>query len=544
MQKIIQTKELGFISWADKIWEVPPRPLRRILSLMRASRVETILLECRDFTKCKKETCWSHYQHAFDSCRNYVNNLANYNYHLSKKKCYRLCFFDKSFDRLDEIRLLENNNFLGYTIIQQDTFKNSHKKCYITESVVKIPFRTERFAIIGCKKFEQNINNKIFYIKGNYFAQQNGITNTCGYAAIKMALKEDFPLVTSESINALRKGNHHQKIGLKGLTANRICKIIEQLCKLDTFAISSNDLQHHDIMKLIYHAIESRIPVLLLIGTKGLGHAMVIKGHTFNEHSWWSYGLNFYFDGDKNLLFLSSCLWCDNFIIQDDNMGPYYLLPVNFLIGEYFNRPTQNNFFQKLMKKICPKKEMSTNSWIDTPFELIFSYNPQISFFRKQSLVIEPWAISILHEIVKTFLKDSKNIIDKKPFKTYFKSYYENHLLILRTFIINKKDYLAQIKEKTFLNDYLNEDAYKYFPEYFWITEISIPELFWINQKKIGEIITDPYKFEKNKEHGVIFLRILNQIFFKEKDRVVPFKIEPSTRKKWLFKLFITKGNL
>ena len=551
--EILDAKKLGFISWADEIWGDPPKPLRRILSLMRLCESETIILESRTWSdyRSPKRTCWSSYKNSCQSCFEYTQNLCHYDCLFLEKTCYRLCFFKTKLRTFHDIATIDKNDFQGYCIIQKDEFKDKdHKfryRSYITESIINLPFRKGRYTIVGSEVISQIIHGTKFTVQGNYFAQQNGITNSCANAAIKMALRENYPNLTAEKINELRGVDHRKKTGSQGMEAKEICDVIKRLTGLDSFALKSSDLTQSDLMKLIYHAIESRLPVILLIGLSVDqnkkysdqidGHAVVIKGHSFNEHNWWSYGLSFYFDGKKNLAYLPSSLWCDNFIIQDDNMGPYYLLPVKFLTGDHFygNSTKKINILRRILNIVSNNR--FKNTWLNSPFEIIVPYSHNMSFFKNQVLQIEPWALSVLNAFI-AYLKADTDILEKKPFSRYFTKYYNDNSLILRTYVISKKKYLSHIKNDTKLYDYIELDVFdKILPDFFWMTEVSIPELFWINKKKIGEIITDPNEFKNMEESGVIYLRLLNNIFFKEEKNFSHFDIRIESREKWLYKL-------
>lgn len=556
--EIIDTKKLGFISWADEIWGDPPKPLRRILSLMRLCESETIIFESRSWSDCKAHmsNCWSSYKTSCQSCLEYTLNLCHYECLFLEKTCYRLCFFKTKLRTIHDIATIDKNDFQGYCIIQKDEFKDKDQKfrhrAYVTESIINLPYRKGRYTIVGSEVISQIIHETKFTLQGNYFAQQNGITNSCANAAIKMALRENYPNLTAEKMNELRGVDHRKKVGSQGMEAKEICDIIKRLTGLDSFALKSSDLKTTDLMKLIYHAIESRLSVILLIGMSVDqnkeypdqidGHAVAIKGHSFNEHNWWSYGLSFYFEGKKNLAYLPSSLWCDNFIIQDDNMGPYYLLPVNFLIGDYFRGNKKSNIIRRILN--IAGNSRFENSWLNRPFEIIVPYSHNMSFFKDQVLQIEPWALSVLNRVI-AYLKDYTDILEKKPFSRYFTKYYNDNSLILRTYVISKKKYLSHIEDDTKLYDYVELDVFdKILPDFFWITEISIPELFWINKKKIGEIITAPSEFKNRKESGIIYLRLLNNIFFKEEEKFSHFDIRPESREKWLYKLTSPGNNL
>lgn len=549
--KIIDTQNLGFVSWADDVWEGdPPKPLRRILSLMRLANCQSFVLETRTWKKCGNNgnACWSSYETSKQSCSDYIENLCHYHCEFHEKICYRLSFFKKKIAKHDEIPSLSNDDFIGYCIVHKDTFKDKFNKerrrIYVTESVIDLPFRKGRYTVIGSETVEQLVCGVKFSVKGNYFAQQNGITNNCANAAIKMALRGKYPDITAERINEIRGVKHKEKAGSRGMKAKEICEAIKSLTVLDSYVLKSADLATPDLMRIIYHAVESRLPVILLISVanrgkkkpqQNNGHAIAVKGHSFNEHNWWSYGLTFYFAGKENLAYFPSSLWCDNFIIQDDNMGPYYLLPVKFLVGEYspYCSGQKNNFFGNLLK-VFKKNE---NSWLVSPYEIIIPYSKRMWFFKTQVLQVEPWALSILNGIVKNLLKETTALNDK-PLSRYFTKYHENSSLIFRTYAIRKEKYLKHLSDDTNLSEHVERDVFdSVLPDSFWLTEISIPEVFWINKKKVGEIVTDPNMFAQDEESGVVYVRILNNLFFKKDGQFVPFVFDNSTRTKWLFPL-------
>ena len=71
-------EETPFIKLAKEIGgSTPPRPLRRVLSLMRLVGCKTIVIEESIWPQgCNKKSC----DLRFNSCKAYIKNLPKYNY--------------------------------------------------------------------------------------------------------------------------------------------------------------------------------------------------------------------------------------------------------------------------------------------------------------------------------------------------------------------------------------------------------------------------------------------------------------------------------
>jgi len=210
---------------------------------------------------------------------------------------------------------------------------------------------------------------------------------------------------------------------------------------------------------------------------------------------------------------------------------------VQFLFGNFFNSQATNwkkrtlDYVGKLLRS------KPDNTWLTNPFEVIVPYKKEVSFFKKQALQAEPWAIFVLNEIVAALSKETDFLADKAV-NSYFTEYYNKKSLILRTYIIDRARYVEHLEHETKLTEHVEIEVFEnILPEYFWITEISIPELFWINKKKVGEIILDPNIFNGEDKHGVVYARILNNLLFFENDKFKRYAIKPKSRTKWLYSL-------
>jgi len=495
---------------------------------MRKEGCQTVVVEEREWSEnCSESVCGSRYQ----SCIDYINNLPSYNYNLLKKKCNILLFFASIVSREDEME--NNSSFLGYCIVHNDVINEGNGKpyraSYVTESCIVSPLKWNAY-ILPPGDISININGKEYNIRTNYFSQQNGITNCCAHAAIKMAIRAYYPQVTAEIINKNIPVNHIQKRGNEGLTPDEICRAIEKLSKNETYISSSIDLaSSSDFLRLVYLSLESRLPVILLFhliekGEVG-GHAVTLIGHTFNEHSWSSYGLKGYFSGE-NISYLPSSIWCDNLVVHDDNWGPYYLVSTRFL--------TDSADFSYILRAVekAVEKVMATSlpvpiryNWPIDPVTAIIVYPKDMSFI-KNGLLVEPWALASLNRYVSKIWSDD-DIVKGDDFIHYFHDYQKegNRNLILRTFCLSKNEYLKFIDDNLVLMEYRNMIK-DYLPNTFWITEISIPELYWVNRKKVGEIITDPETFNQSMEVGVILIRLPGIISFIENDDAITINVQ------------------
>ena len=350
-----------------------PIPLRRFFTYLRRFEFESILCESRFFDNmstfqayhtnipqvdkscscCRRKT----------NCTEYMSSSLDKSRYkaIASRECYKFYFFSEKICSLDEIISLSDDALMGYCVLMG--FCNLHIDHvirkennglnfipYVSECISFIKARRSVNYIINDHTWNIKINDNLFKLKGNFFTQQNGITNCCAHASIKMALKGYASEVVTdrqinESFNKLMTGRN--PVG--GFTPNDFSLILSDLTGLPSEPIDMNSLrQSSQFPKMIYHAIESRFPVILLFrnyanqimddnSTKDNSrrivlHSTTIIGHTFNRDNWWSYAWKSYFPKtDHKTDYLPSILWCDNFIIQDENFGLRYLLPVGSL---------------------------------------------------------------------------------------------------------------------------------------------------------------------------------------------------------------------
>ncbi|RJP75002.1 MAG: hypothetical protein C4522_22070 [Desulfobacteraceae bacterium] len=506
---------------------------------MREFGFETIFVEFTEchknhsgdnkiITPCVENTCGKR----FESCKDYIRLLEqHYECLFISKKCYRISFFNEIITDEKSLCNKTDSNLLAYCILHRDKYRKGEevkRNQYVTESTISVRERRRNFYLSGNQITNATIAGKNFQIKGHYFSQQNDITNCCSQASIKMALRGFYRELTAEQINKLIGNDHKKNKGNRGLNPTEFKSAISKLEKIEVEVFDGLMIGPWEFAKIIYHAVESRFPVILLFShpkeKKGNpdkwkieGHATALIGHTFNNSNWWSYGWISYFSSLKpTFKYLPSVLWCDNFVIQDDNMGPYYRIPVSSLrvtnISSKF--PPWAKLAVKAIKKDFLRYIIPFSYW--PVYALIMS--PAKSVDLRNCIQIENYALEHLFQYInKSVLSTIYEPTWNRQFSELLIYFMNEKMLVARTFAIRKCEYIDYFGEA-----YRNENMEEILTsleihlksEYIWLTEISVPELFWVNKKKIGDIVCEPYKFPEQKKQLVKFIRIPSHYCF------------------------------
>ena len=456
---VIFPEKTSLIKFANKFGttEYPaPLPLRRTCSILREYGFGTLL--CESLIWEKKETGNCNYStkdnHAcgvrYFSCNEYDKILEDhYDAELLKKECFKIAFFKTVFEKEKDLKDLDRDDLKAICIVHRDTLlKHGCQKIsippYVTESIINIPEKRKNVCFLTNYVSNIIIGDREFQVEGNYFCQQNHVTNCCSQAAIKMAVRGYYPDITAEKINEIAGVDHKKRKGNEGFNPEEFVNTIKNL--------TGQEAQHFDIrsyetplffMKLIYHAIESRFPAILLFAygaekslfpPKHRCHAAALIGHTFNKNNWWSYAWKGYFSGYRvKLKYLPSVMWCDNFLIQDDNFGPYYFLPLHSLrildipslLPNAIIKIIQNTRFH--LSKIWPK--------VYLPMHCIITY-PDNSVHFEDVLKVEPYSLEWLEKNFAEITKDMN--LDDNIYNEYFYLYLENRTFVLRTLAMSR----------------------------------------------------------------------------------------------------------
>lgn len=513
-----------------------PSSLRRILSLLRIEdQCKTIIrTDCTIKIGTEEISCSNKTNSRLCvSCYDYINHMreCSNNYTLVEKTCSKLFFFSCEMTEDEKVNKEKHQeHFLGYSIIHLDKLKKingdegkEYTRSYVPECVLSRLSKSVRGYKYGNFNCDIVIDEQNFEIVGgNYFSQQNGITNCCAHAAIKTALRGyDSNFACDKINNAIidfRSCSKEKKAAeiarmARGLTPTEMLTAIQKISNNSTnikplapFLITAHDLPVTSFVETIYRAIESKLPVILLlripdnvaIANSFKGHAVSLVGHTFNQHNWCAYGSG-YFSGKNIESFLSSYLWCDNYIVQDDNFGPAYHIPCSFLADYYEYGVT----IEKFGLNIASQKELNNLS-PNYPLAAIIVPPAGLENLTKNLYYYERIAVKLFVEQINRFGRKNRFIFSKEEkikFDRYF--YYifkykcdKPRVFITRTLLVSKREYIESSVKDIYNNNFLGEVKLTtaiedLLPNYFWLTEISVPELYWVNKAKIGEIIVD-----------------------------------------------------
>lgn len=554
--RIIDATKQSFFELSEEFGDLSS--LRRILSLLRNEKncksivIEEFALNGDNKYQCDKVGSKSR---RCISCEDYIKDMQLHieEYTLLGKRCLKMLFFSKEVANGDKVtRDKFQDSILGYAIVHIDELKLNHESSgkniarrYVPECVLSCLSREVRGYKYGTLNSTVSLYSgdeiEKFDIKGgNYFSQQNAITNCCAHASIKTTLRGYDEDISCSAINnalirlqKVEKSKISEKIRRfsRGLNPQEILNAIEELSansenieKLSPFLITANDLPIASFVETIYRAIESKIPVILLLripksidmGNSFRGHTISIVGHTFNKHNWCAYGSG-YFSNINKESYLSSYLWCDNYVVQDDNFGPAYQLPSSFLADYYDYGVT----IEKMGLNIASQKELSGKSShyplsaiIVPPTEL---KEISLNIYHIENLAVEKFVQQIRHFAKKgkfDSIRKDKVKFDRYFYHVFMHQYDKPRNFIARTFIITKEEYINSASFDIYRKNIavpegfsLDGIVYDNLPKYFWITEISVSELYWINEAKVAEILLD-VNYEKLQHFEPILIRI------------------------------------
>jgi hypothetical protein len=377
--------------------------------------------------------------------------------------------------RLSFLRSLPNqaaalSDFIGGAILKSDSFSGlPQPRRHVYEAVMPPPRGASENNFIHCaRRYEFRTSAGEFSVDGVLYAQQNDLTFVCAHVALRTALASVLPDgdVAYGQINQLA-GVDHETVqvgnGGRGLDPAQMEAVLNALNIAYEKIIHEPHQQLNlptDYQRHLYGCIESGAPALLgfefddpaaLPGEAGR-HIIPVFGHTFNEDAWVPEAQRSYFA--SGLSYYPSESWLSAFVAHDDNFGPYYCLPRNFLRKENF-------------RIILALKRFPT----------LFS-----------SLEAETLAFGYAQILSKIFDKTGHDWFDR------FSIFARLGSLVIRAQCLTRDDYLAHLGaledwQGRRLEDWLRTYFRNSLPDYFWMAELSAPELFTATRHKFGELL-------------------------------------------------------
>lgn len=443
-------------------------PLARILSILGGTfnnQCKTIIIEEGDLDKEYRKEYELFYKHVFDSN--------------SPKKSQRMHFFSKRIDKVDSISIKKcKNEYLGYCTLRPKPYSTISDAFISERTVIDV---TTRFVFLPCS-IEKRIRLKgiELKVKGFPFMQQDGRIVACAQAALQIIAhyyyekREIKKFYTAPDITEIARKSPHQSgerhVPTSGLNVIQIRLALEEMGfnpKIYDYSFSKEEevfFQHPE--QVIYRHLESGIPVIVGIETKDSKHALVVIGHTFNPDYWWSQVETLYYNLPKTGFdYQCSTNWIQNFIVQDDNLGPYFFIPTQFLRTTFTNCivvPLEKHVF-------LPGEDAEKFAYSAVTREEVLDIMASLAQYLQQK---RPDSLTVY------WLNLLLECINRKQ-------------LILRSYLKDRDTFLAQD-----IKDYNNEVQKIYkklkLPNKVWVVEISVPSLFCYARQKCGEILMDP----------------------------------------------------
>lgn len=189
-------------------------------------------------------------------------------------------------------------------------------------------------------EFEVNLAGQTFSVAGTPFMQQDNAVGACAQASIWMALRTlrrkegqaafspaQITLAATRFLVSGRTLPNRQGLKIEQITeAVRAAGYAPHLIPLKSSVFDeATDDSLDNAKSVLYPYVESGIPVLLiLVPSKGEGHAVVLIGHGWNANPDRMIHLGRLLE---RIDLYDASSWVEPFFIHNDNSGPYLPLP-------------------------------------------------------------------------------------------------------------------------------------------------------------------------------------------------------------------------
>lgn len=255
----------------------------------------------------------------------------------------RLHFFATAFDSVNDLKV-ENNQYGGYCDLRLNTRSIVSSK--ITSAVIIRP-RAETYAYLSCAMEYASklaVANKVIElppITTFPCAEKDQRAVMCAQAAL-MGLVEYwnerspgmFKNTTAIEINrtaGVCDSDVLSVSGGRGLYPAEIYTFFKAEGVNALPLVYNTSIPKNRCRQDIYGFIESGFPVMACIEFNSGAHALLCVGHTYDRNSWSAMADLGYFQemGSGAGNYLANTTWIRNFIVHDDNFGPFYFMPLN-----------------------------------------------------------------------------------------------------------------------------------------------------------------------------------------------------------------------
>lgn len=437
---------------------------------------------------------------------------------LNIAECVRLHFFAARIENEEEIKT-NAGSYCGYCDLRSD---GTIAKCHITRRVIIKP---DTYAYLACQFTEVVTlpNRQKLHVTGFSHVEKNGRGLMCAQAAIANVVQywnsvapKTFTVTTAAAItqavgiseDLLRSGDFEglNFAEVQQFFASEGCNCYAVAYGKSLAAETDEDekqrrKEEDDAGSTIYGFVESGYPVIVVVKTaRGKPHALTVVGHTFDKNVWLAFADPFYFD--KPLTgsggYHSNLAWIRYFIVQDDNLGPYFFVP----------RVNLARFIQGIIVPLpFPDKPKSPKTAERAAFT-------GLAEWVKRGDLVEDKMLGAN----RLWLRMLREHFDPKDGEGW----------VLRPFLVSKEK-LARMYQGHEFGSLVTDRLNKAGGTIFWVVELSWPNLYCYNEAKVGEIIIEAISGSVWSIHvpGVIAFSDSHIEYAKSEDP--PSRCRPST---------------
>lgn len=455
------------------------KPLRRILLLARELGCQTIVSQ-KPVEHAGFKSEWEDYY--------------KYGQPPLTNKVEKLNFFRSLLHSTSDLENTDSSDFLGYIILRPIPRQR------VCESVMHISPASGHTYTLAKGKYTSYVGRRKFDVEGTLFVQQDGNAGVCAHACLVMLSDITSRIFPSSSLQAWSISQIKRCISQMsppamgpGLQLPHIARVFEEMgFSNDTLYIFPRDrTQLFTPEQIIYLYAESKIPVFvgLPLEARHTAHSVLVIGHTFDKNAWWPEAWpSYYTTIPSGESWLSSVAWVDNWLICDDNFGPYLSMPKHLCDVSWVAVP--------LPKNILIKGELA----MINAFWII-----QTQIFRQL--------------MAEAYRKGHSSWTD--PFMTHL----VEGKLVLRVFLITKEEFQESIKSDETINKELAQYYLSYsLPDYIWFGELTIPELFR-EGLRLGEVLINahcPPNFMRTGHEALLTVHAPGALLTYARGRVTP----------------------
>lgn len=435
-------------------------PLKRIFQTVLSQNCRTILLE-----KEHNDEEWTSehkmfYDNLFKKHSNKTTRLHFFASELTERDLPNLGKRQKTYLGFCVLRPLESQR-VSNAVIKPIEDKNYPKRWFL---LCKQAFPVK---ITTSEGVTQNLK-----VDGFAFIQQDGQLGCCSHVALAMAdrflinaekpkrrRKPKDPYLVGDIVESISSVSEVQRlIPTEGLRPMQISEALKKMGYSPlVYEYGQGKERPIPPERVMYHYLESKIPIIVGIPTAAGKHALTVIGHSFEPDLWWALAEKPYYNSrPSGIDHHCSTTWLQNFIVHDDNFGPYLTIPKEFI-------------------------------WAAAGHTLLVMVplppNVNITGEEAESIAYGLLLISSTEIATKT------NVTQQ--YGEYFNIFCEhlrNEDLVLRTWLLPSEQFKKQNVSPAMTDYYKNIKM----PEKIWLTEVSIPELFCQSRLRLGEVIIDP----------------------------------------------------